>query len=730
VFGKNRHRLDQKVEQLWSLDGKIGAILRGDCYRARKVDDNAPVVISLTRQALTDQEAKGLVEHVKRLEAVFGSASRFGVDSDVIGFVVLDGAGRKRLDFDQPPVEVARKRFLGALVRLSQMHAAGEACGGVTMSDFVVDHQDNVSFQGYLAGYSIGDGSGAPLEAQRYLLPDRQARLDVEPGVRDLFSLAVLGLELFGAEFPAEAIDLSKLDEYLRCLKGDLPVWVDSILIPLVRQPGRGVYHSAEELVVAISMAEDQANAAKKGGAPAERISLEQLVMLSRGARSRRRRGRFERWAQSRLVRVAAMCGVAILILNIGGVRISKLRELSEGIKTQADTANADPVPNQPVANIDVRASYNTLVTDLEGASEGAEAKEAWTKIFKSAREAGAESSVRIIESEIKRGKALARDDSGVLARLLDPTLAADDRDRLLLDYTKINRDASARVTLGYIAQDPNSRERYRSVLLELGGSLRGVEPKPDLSRFSTIGLVMTIDDEGSVSREVVSRGVAEVSEDELWWLLSYHSRRRTATVSSVAKAALDKGLAGWPRRVFLLELSGLDLSSGAPFEAFVRGARGELKLTDVAAINGWYDPRALRALYGVLLSDDTTQAGIDMRVAALKSLDTKPDRNAMVELAVERVRSESGVVPEIFSKMIGAFGLADILPQDAIEAAFATVGQEPTALAVINSIAAIDSPIVLRAALRVFGDRINPSLLLPLLDNPDRDVRMEVLPW
>ena len=101
MFGKNRHRLDQKVEQLWSLDGKVGAILRGDCYRARAVGDNSPVFISLTRKPLDDQEFKGLVDHVKGLGAALGSgASSFGVDSEGIGFVVLDGGGRKRLDFD------------------------------------------------------------------------------------------------------------------------------------------------------------------------------------------------------------------------------------------------------------------------------------------------------------------------------------------------------------------------------------------------------------------------------------------------------------------------------------------------------------------------------------------------------------------------------------------------------------------------------------------------------
>ncbi|MFO0416675.1 MAG: hypothetical protein ACK5Y6_05240 [Pseudomonadota bacterium] len=731
MFGKNRHRLDQKVEQLWSLDGKVGAILRGDCYRARAVGDNSPVFISLTRKPLDDQEFKGLVDHVKGLGAALGSgASSFGVDSEGTGFVVLDGGGRKRLDFDQPSTEVARKRFLGALVRLSQVHAAGEVCGGLAMSDFVVDHQDNVIFHGYLGGYSVGDGADVPLEAQRYLLPDRQARLDVDPGVRDLYSLAVLGLELFGAEFPAEAIQLSKLDEYLRSLKGDLPGWVDTILIPLVRQPGRGIYHSAEELVVAISMAEDQANAAKKGGAPAERISLEQLVMLSRGARSRRKRSRFERWSESRLIRAAAMCGLAMLILNIGGVRLSKLIELREQIRSGAEAANADSVSEQPAAKVDVRGSYNALVTDLESASEGAEAKEAWTKIFKAARDSGNESSVRVIEAEIKRGKSLARGDSGVLARLLDPALSEDERNRLFSEYTKQNRDASLRIVLGYIAQDPSARERYRGVLLDLAGSLRGAEPKPDFNRFSTAGLVMALDDEGSASREVVSKGVAEISDEELWWLLSHHSRRRVKTVASVAKAGLDKGIARWPSRVFLQELSGLDLLSGAPFEALARGARGELGVSDVAAINAWYDPRALRALYGVLLSADTTPAGAEARVAALKSLVTKPDRNSMVELALERTRTEGGEVPEVFSKMIGALGLADLLPQEVIEGAFTTVAREPAAIAVVNSIATIQSPTVLRAALKVFGGSINPSLLLPLLDNPDLDVRKEVIPW
>ncbi len=725
--GKEQNLQPQSVKELWNIDWKIGSVLQGDCYRAVGVQDKDDVVIWVSRDGLSQANQELFLSHVEGLLSVREWVEvDYGIDADSRAFVVLGQASTKSIDFDAPSSITLRNRFLMSVVLIAQLHEAGVACGNITLGSFVVDSLSKVQFVGFLGGYAGQVTSSVPLDMRACLVPEEEP--SATPSVAaDAYSLAVMGLALYGAQFPPTTIDVKHIDEYLEKVRPDAPPWVLSVLATIVRESSRKLCRDANDMLrlIAAKDADYLVSLREKRGKDSSDIedekplSLDEIRELFITAEQLRKR-RIDSILQSKIVRraVAGVVGVAGIVFI--AVQAAEVRDL---IPQASSLKRTDKAGRQAMTEV---AGALVMLRGME-APQGAGSSASRNKVNEespaggSAGLSGAEGNA---EPEPPK-KIRIEPDNVLLAHVSSGAISVQDREAVLSLYPQVDDQSKVLLALAFIRAGGEAEKLFRGILeKQVQPSVLANPSTPP--QLSTDALFLAA--EMRLSRDAVTLWGREdrLSEQEVLWLGQSYAKKRSPAFPYLAKVIVERDLVSWPHSIFLEVAAQAEDSRAVPYEALFRSAREGATNADTSVITAWSDPLSTRALLAVLASSKDPEVAD----SALNGIMTKPGLDDVLRAVLEALSAVESRSGARFAKLVSGVGLADSCPGGALEQGLEELRGDPSQEAVLGGLLAKAPPKVIGAVLRVYGRDIHPDTLIHLLDRPEAAIRKDVIPF
>jgi hypothetical protein len=694
--------LQQPARDLWKLEDQLGIVLQGDCYRAERYEGKDDAVLWLSRKSLSQEQQAQFTAHVERLKSVRNWGEiECGVDAEQHGFVAIKHGATKSIQFDAPGMIAARNRFLMCVTLISQMHDAGITCGNITPGSFAVDSFDVVQFIGFMGGYAEKMISTIPLEIKPFLCADEQR--GAAPSARaDVYALAVIGLGLFGAQFPPAMISAQQMDNYVEQLSPTAPPWALSVLSTIIREPKQRLCANASELLRAISAQDAQYITDLKREMAHRRadrdedqpLSIEEIRQIY-ATSEHLRRSSISAILHSNVFKAAAFGVFGFTVLTVVVAYMSPLQ-------------NMLPAWVRPRANIgDVVAT----------ATEVKDALATLKRLGDVEGQPGAEESLPR-NVTIEPG-------SVILTNLERGEFSPEERSTLYGLYGELDTQSKTRIATTTVKVGSDIEREFREMLIKQLQRSALIE-RPALEKLSTDALFLAV--ESRLSKEAVQvwGRLDAVSNDELLWLLKVHARKRAPVSSALANAIVSRRIAAREKAVFFKVAADAGEGSGAPYEVLFRGGTDGVTASDVQVLSDWSDPLAARALYAVLLST----ADPEISARAMAQLVSKSGVTGFVSASLDVLYSGENYSTAQAGKLIGALGLADEIDEDFLNQGFESLRGSPMQGPVLEVVLPKGSPRVVEAALRVFGKDIHPAVFTALLDRPEPEIRRAAIPF
>jgi hypothetical protein len=724
---REQNNLPQSVKEIWELDWKVGSVLHGDCHRATGVQDKDDVMLWVSRGSVSPELQEDFCKHVERILSVrdWGEVD-YGVDADRHAFVALGHASTKSIDFDAPGVIALRNRFLMCLAIIAQLHEAGVSCGNITPGSFVIDSLGKVSFIGLLGGYAEQITSSVPLDI-RPCMPSGPASTGAPSVAADVYALAVMGLSLFGSQFPPTAIDIKHIDEYTEKVCKDAPPWVISVLATIVRESNRTLCRDAGDMLRLVAakdtdyLASIRENSSKDSAQfeDDKPLSLEEIKELFITPEQLRKR-RIESVLGSRLLKqvllgcLVVAVGIFVAAEGLGVASLLPARSIShKGGRSGGET----------VSEV---AGALAMLRDVElakGASLGASSATAQgTPISTDSAPVGPTEG----GAELELPKKISiEQDNVVLGHIADGTISAQDRDAVLALYPDV--DDKSRVLLATaFARAGGDLEMVFRAYLEKQLQRSALLGKSAPAALSTDALFLATEPRLALGQVRLWGRGDRLSNDELWWLAANYSKKRSPVFPFLAEVILDRGLVEWPKSVFLKVVLQTDDVSAVPYESLFRSAREGIALADANALIAWNDSNSTQALLAVMAS------GADPEIVdnVWTGLIHKPGLEEVVRAVLQSLSAGERKSVAQFAELVGCLGLVESSPPGMIERKLGDLRAHPAREEVVITLLEKGSAQVIEALLRVYGRDIHPDTLIPLLDRPEAGIRRSVIPF
>lgn len=728
-MGKNQQQniLPQPVKEIWDLDWKIGSVLHGDCHKAVGVHDKDDAILWLSRRSLSVEQQQEFLEHIERLFSVrdWGEVD-YGVDAEGYAFVALGHASTKSIDFDAPGAITLRNRFLMCVVIVAQLHEAGVACGNIAPGSFVVDSFGKVRFIGLLGGYAEQVTSTVPLDI-RSSMPSQIEAPGVPALAADVYALAVLGLTLFGAQFPPTAIDVKRIDDYTEKVRADAPPWILSVLATIVREANRTLCRDASDMLRLVSSKDAEYLAAIQEIIGTDRtqseddkpLSLEEIKELFITPEQLRKR-RVDAVLGSAWLRQAAL---GLLIVVVGGFVAAQGMGLGGLLQARNTTQKGGKSGTERMTEV---AGALVLLRGGElskGFGTGASATEAASVATPAdPSPAGGDESGTGPETP---KKIRIEPDNVVLTHVASGALSTQDRNAVLEMYPEVDDRSKALLAAAFTQGGGDSELVFREYLekqLQRSALLGKSAPHP----LSTEALFLATEPRLELEAVRLWGRQERLSNEELWWLAANHSKKRSPVFPFLAGVILDRSLVEWPRDLFLEVVVQADDVRAVPYEVLFRGAREGVTLADVNVLTLWNDPSSMRALLAVMASG----AGSEVAGSAVTGLLSKPGLDELVRSVLEVLSAGEGKSVAQFAQLVGCLGLAELSPPGMIEQQLEALRRHPAREEIVAVLLGKASVKVVDALLRVYGRDIHPDRLIHLLDRPEASIRIAVLPF
>lgn len=720
--------LSRPAKEVWTFDWKVGSVLQGDCYRAERTADKDDVVIWLSREPLSGEQLDQFRAHVERLDSIrdWGDIE-CGIDSERRGFVALAHGSTKKIDFDQPGTIDLRNRFLTCVILVSQIHARGVGCGNITSGSFAIDSLGDIRFIGFLGGYGEKMSASVPLDIRVFsLLGD--GIVGAPSVAADVYALAVMGLELFGAQFPPASINPRHMEEYIAKVRVDAPPWVLSVLATIVREPNRSFCKDAEELIRALEKSDTEylRTIARKTneGAQDDRvgvpITIDQIREKYVSAEELRKR-RIAAIASSRYLKsgVVAFCAAVIISLFLSqldtiqglvpGTRALKRDREGKG-NAATDVANALSLLRQADApkGVGGRPARSAAISSGNIVETG----------HGSTQEQGG-----IVETETS-SKLHLEPDNLILTGVVNRTVTSEEMSSILVLYDQLDDGSKARLAVAFVKAGGESERLFRDLLeKKTPRVLTAVTTRT--KPLSTDALFLVA--ESRITPEVAQewgRG-QELSNDEVLWLAQVHARKRSLVTPFVAKLVLDRQVVPWPRSVFFQAMAQASERSGTPYEALIRGAWEEMRAADVHLILSWDDPLSTRVLYAtLLLSSDA-----EILRTVMSGLLSKPLVEDALRIILEACVADGTESYENYAKIIGALGVADANSDAVLKDVLPRIRGDSKQDVIVSTLLEKGSISAIEIVLTDYGQSLHPDNLIDLLSRPETRVRKAVIP-
>lgn len=728
----------QSVEARWGLKWKLASVAHGDSYKGVHPDSRQSLVVWISRVPLNSGQQKAFRQHVARLCSE-GTPSLVadGVDRSGIGYVALEVDSHMSLDSDRPGLERTRARFIECVAVIAALHDRGVSVGNISAGSFLLNHRQEVQFVGVLGGFEMGDMATLPPEV-RACLPHGSYEGQLRDSRADVYALAVLGLKLFGAQFPPSGIKAEEVDLYLERLATGAPRWVLEVLRSIVRQPESSALRDAGDLLSLFADIERNSTSKKsessRSYAPIEdrpqkpQESVQEIARRARLRGSQTSRSPLRRMVRSRFAQALVCClliGVALQASLIPIERfLGALRWFSRPNETGVPTQQQQQEAPSTGRGRGAQASLAELITRFQTEPGQVRHQQLWDVVSDSLQAKGYGSAAGLANGAVR---SLGRTPQEVvtLADIMSPELSAQQRVEKLHAYDVVDPESASQVAAAFAADQRDAREVYRNFLvMSVSRSL----PSPivgQLSDRSTSAIIAASSLKGGLGGDRQAEIVRELSSADLWWLLELYAAKRSSQLVLLTDTALTRGICQGLRCSFLSLMRNSEVSPETPYEALISSARSGPESGDVERFAQWLAPQSEQALYLVPL----TSSDHVVVKAALDGLQSKPQLDELVVGVMSVLRGSQQEVMYEYASLIGALGLRASISHEVLVAGLQMLRNEPLRTQIAQQIVQRGDSEVVKSLLSVQGAALHPNILLPLMEHKDPEVRLVALP-
>lgn len=727
-FRKSPHLLTGPLEERFAFDYKVGETPDAVGFQAYDKETKKHRVVWTTRIALPETEKRRFIKHVQALLGTrVAQVLLFGIDRDGIGFVVLGEHSTKRLDFDDCEGSKKAKRLVKAMLCVEKIHSCGRSCGNLTPDAFMVDSNEQVHFCGFIGGLVGRTSSSENAGFQRYRSP-QIAQGELGSQSCDVYSLAVIGLELFGAGFPDGPLVVERLGEYLKGLRRDTPIWLQAVLPNVISVTGEHRFKNASELLsmIAIQLSHQEGLMKNDGASEEEQATVHaDAVFFSSLPRSSKT------LTQLMLAFVRMPAVTAMLIVGIAaavGFRYGVFAPQEESVvRVERPTAVQAKDLKARLAGIralDTPEVFSMLEAEARAASDPGEKLLVWEVMIDYGRQHGMVHTAGRLHETIVSPSRLLEPEVPILLELLNPSAEPEHVRGTLARIEQIDPDYATALAAA-VSLDTSDFQSWREVIER--GARSGLQRLPSWKggTLSTMSLLLSTPSIRRLYYADLLKRSHDVPEVELWTVLEVLVAQRSDDARSLAHYALERRIVDWPRRVFLEVLEGNGASPLAPGMALVRAARLGPSQSDVAQFSDWYDPASIEALLGVLVvSTDTTVVQL-----AIDALNGKPSTDPVLGALLGYIGQGTRASRVEYAPVVGSIGLRKSAPHDAVRAGLLRMEGLQDRSALSRIIIEHGDSSLIRLLLETSGASLNPDLLLGLLGHADKQLRLEVVP-
>jgi hypothetical protein len=729
----------QSVNVRWSLEWKLTSLAHGDSYKVIDPDLRRNLVVWISRAPLDREQQKAFRQHIGRVRSA-GALPLVaeGVDSSGIGYVALELDAYMSLDSDRPGAEKLRMRFIECAAKIAALHEQGVAVGNISAGSFVLNHHQEVEFVGVLGGFAVSEITKVPPEV-RACLPRGALKAHLQGSRADVYALAVLGLKLFGAQFPPSGIKPEEVDRYVERLVSGAPRWVSEVLKPIIKEPERSSLRDAGDLLSLCADVErssatqqpdsDGSYTATERTSQNLQLSVHEIARRARHRGAGIRGGLWRRTMRNKAAQVVVCClllGTAFQANLIpigrffhvgswfGGPKESAppLRQQQLEVSLREEHHRAE----MPVA--DLIARFRTTPSDLHY-------QQLWEGVSYDLKAKGFDSAAAVAQGTV-RPQGHAVQESATLADLMSPHLSPQERVEKLRSYDALDPEFATQVAAAFAADEHGDREVYRDFLIM---SVRKFLPSPMVGKLadrSTSALIVASSLKGDLGSDTQTEIVRELPPADLWWLLELYATKRSSQVALLTDLVLSRGICQGLRCTFLSLMRNSELSPDTPYDALINSARFGVGLRDVERFTRWLAPQSEQALYMVSL---TSSEHVVVK-AALEGLQSKPQLDELVVAVINALGAHQQDALFEYASLVSALGVRTSMPPEVLKGGLGTLRDEPLRTQIAKQILTKGESAVIIPLLSIHGAALHPNILLPLMEHKDPDVRMAALPF
>jgi len=732
-FRKGPILLTETLEGRFTLDHVVGETVDGIGYQGFDKQVKKTRVIWTTRSALSERQKKGFFKHVRGLIATrVEPVLDFGVDAAGIGFVVISASVTKRLDYDLSDGPSKARRFIRVLLALEAIHISGSHCGNLTPDSFMLDSNQQVHFVGFIGGLRGTTTSPVGVDYQRYQSPEVISG-ELPSRSCDVYALGVIGLELFGVGFPEGPLVRDRIGEYLKAIQKDTPVWLQAALPNVVTSDPAQRFKTASQLLSAISiqLRNHEELMQDDGGSEEDKSRVhEEVLFVSSLPRS-------SRTLQQILLSLLRIPGVNItLALGIlcGGVAYGYRNGFFEQGPADASAPIRPAVSHSKdlktrlagIRELDTPEVFKMLEAEEGAATAPGEKVLIWKSMVDYGRQAGmprtAAALQRLLDAPSPRTGPLMAS----IMRLLNPVRSRDSDSATVTAIEQVDPETAYNIAAA-LTLDMSAPSQFREALLK--GACASFQ-RTSYARcrdISTNGLILVISSTRSQYFTDILQSEMAVSEFDFWPILELMVAQRAEEERAFARFGIDRRLVVWPQSIFLEVLSSSSVNISVPSSELVAAAQGLLSNKAVAQFSDWYEPASVQALLGALLVSNSENG---VKELALDALSNKPISDRALHALLAFIRDQSATPNPRYAPLVAAIGLRGQAPEEALMAGLRSLAEAPDRSAICVVLLQNGDVRLIRAVLDLYGTSLNPDLLLVLLEHPDKDVRVAVLPY
>lgn len=746
-------RLPGLISEYFIIESLISSSRTSDVYKALDKFKRQSVALWRSRSplAVTSGQVDAFIARISQMSRVSPSTEilSFGVDAGGFAFAVFPALDGILIANGNPEKTELERRFLAVLRIMEKFHSAGVASEDFTIDSFFVDRNGVIKFLNILGGFDSavqGTSDLPPVNSLRYLPPEH--RLNGGGSIAgDVFSIGVLGFKLLTGAFP----DLGQDETYDHTRPPSahsekVSGWADEVLLKCIASDPSARYDTAGSVLAAInswreSEAQRELTPALIDDSGSNKKSTRvgsEAVPIALGHKM----GEEKRIAlpdapvkpdKKVLGPIGIISFVGLVALTAWIVWGGLLNPSSPATNARIDVApgDIDVESGDSDAGVGAKTKYVTkltssddplahdaLIRELREAQSKEFSEFVWKAILDRSRRVGVQ---RASDQLRAWGKSQGEDFKPLsvegLLRCLDIAYPDSERQAVLRQlyptFPKLLMRFTAALALDFAR--PND---FRDILAMM---VQETEQVTDAAKHSGLTLMMLLPDVSSLFLDDIASSIAQISDDDLKWVLAELAKRGNSQMPRVADIALSRKLIVPPFTSFLEVLRRKTVIPQPVMAALVNGALSKLSASDGKVLSNWLDQDSFPALAAAIL----TTSDPNIKSSAVEAMLTKPTSNRLLQRLIDfgkaNYKDEIGKLAEIIS----ALALEDRLGNIDLDQRLKGIELLPRSRDVLGILMTSESSRVITTVARIYKDAVSTAAYLDLLGNRDKAVRI-----